>query len=102
MPEQTVQAKVTKVFSPLAWDHEISVMPLLAVFIRHRHDIGLTEEQLVKESGLGNDALRVIRELEQDGFVDSFICQEGTCGPYARRYRLIKGLEIELKLSRPA
>ncbi|MBI1866367.1 MAG: hypothetical protein HY005_00240 [Candidatus Staskawiczbacteria bacterium] len=62
----------------------------------------MTEEQIKKDSGLGENALGEVAKLEKDGFVRSFICQEGTCGPYARRYKLVEGIEIKLEISRPA
>lgn len=103
MAEQTPQSKVTKVFDPVAHSYEIDVMPVLAALIRGKASIGLTEEELTKGSGLAkDDALREVAKLEKDGFIRSFLCQEGTAGPYARRYKLTDGTEIKLEISRPA
>jgi len=58
---------------------------------------------LVEASGLGaDDTLCQVARLEREGFVRSFLCQEGTAGPFARRYRLTDGVEIEVKATRPA
>lgn len=103
MAEQTPQPKVAKVFDFVANSHEVNVMPVLAALVRKRRSIGLTEDDLTKESGLPRDeALAEVKKLEESGFVRSFLCQEGTAGPYTRRYKLVDGIEIKLEVNRPA
>lgn len=102
MAEQIPQARTTKVFDPVANSYEINVMPVLAALVRNRRSIGLTEDDLTKGSGLARDeALFEVAKLEKDGFVRSFLCQEGTAGPFARRYKLVDSIEIKLEISRP-
>lgn len=101
MSEQAVQTRVTKVFAPIVKCGEVNVMPVLAALVRKRQSIGLTEDDLT--SGLSRDeTLSEVAELERGGFVRSFLCQEGTSGPYARRYKLVDGIDIKLEVSRPA
>ena len=97
MPDQP---RVTKVFGHDPEGH--CAIALLAVFFRRRYDIGVTEEQLTKESGFGNDALYGLSKLEQEGFVRSLIVQVGTAGPFARYYKLVDGIGLRLELSKPA
>ncbi|MBI3255545.1 MAG: hypothetical protein HYZ63_01090 [Candidatus Andersenbacteria bacterium] len=53
------------------------------------HGIGMPEADLVKQSGLSDqEALRCLASLEREKIVHSQLNQEGTAGPYARRYRL--------------
>lgn len=102
MSEQTIQ-KRTSVFDPVKKSWEVDVLPVLAAFVRGKGSIGLTEGEITKESGLTMEkALYEVAKLEREGFVRSFLCQEGTSGPYARRYKLADGIELKLEISRPA
>lgn len=74
----------------------LEYMALLSALSRAKGGIGLTEEEILKDSGLKNEGLGALAYLENEGFVSSFICQEGTVGPYARRYRLVKGVSFQL------
>jgi len=98
-----LSAKVTCSYFPIKEGADASAVQVLAAFSRLRGGIGSIQEELVKASGLGtDDALRQLARLEQQGFVRSFLCQEGTAGPFARRYQLVAGIEIELIVVRPA
>jgi len=102
MAEQTLKPRTTRIFEPVARSYEINVMPLFAALIRGRKSIGLTEDDVIKGSGLArDDALGEIAKLEAAGFIRSFLCQEGTAGPYARRYRLPDEVEVKLEVSKP-
>jgi len=104
MAEQNVAGNETKVFLPLS-DKEpnsMTVMLVLAVLLHHKGGIGATEQVVMDESHAGNKAVGVLGELERTGYVRSFINQEGTAGPYARRYRLVDGIGVELNISKPS
>jgi len=102
MSDQINQPKITKVFDRLMHGNSIKTMRILTVFLGIRGGIGLTEEELVNKSGLDkDDALSEISWLEMDGFVCSFICQEGTAGPFARRYKLDRRVEVKLEINKP-
>jgi hypothetical protein len=80
-----------------------NVTAVLTVFMLNSEGIGLTEDELVKQSGLEeNDVLKQVALLEYEEFVRSFICQEGSAGPYARRYKLVSDVTVKLEVSRPA
>ncbi|MEK9177603.1 MAG: hypothetical protein AAB777_00610 [Patescibacteria group bacterium] len=96
-------AKVTGSYFPLKGQGDANATQVLAVLSCMTKGIGSTQEEAIKASGLEADnALRQLARLEREGFVRSFLCQEGTAGPFARRYRLADGIEIEVKASRPA
>ncbi|MFH1661917.1 MAG: hypothetical protein ABIA02_02380, partial [Candidatus Falkowbacteria bacterium] len=60
--------------------------------------IGLTEKDVEEKTGLGNNALGGLYELETKGFIRSFISKEGTAGPFARRYKINDNIEINVSV----
>ena len=99
MSDQINQPKITKVFDRLMHGNSIKTMRILTVFLGIRGGIGLTEEELVNKSGLDkDDALSEISWLE----MHSFVCyQEGTSDHSIHRYKLARGVELRLDISRP-
>ena len=102
MSEKTIQSVRTQSFDPINESDSLRLLPLLAAFIGVRRGIGRTEDELVKESNLSREeTLKGVWHLETQGFVRSFINQEGTTGPWARRYKLVDGFKITIELSKP-
>ena len=102
MSEQINKPRMTISLDRLVQGVSIKTMIILATLANIRGGIGLTEEELVNKSGLDkDDALSEISWLEMDGFVCSFICQEGTAGPFARRYKLDRRVEVKLEINKP-
>lgn len=87
---------------PILRKSEANFVLVLVALMKNRDNIGLTEPEVVKQSALcDNEALAALAQIEREGYVRSFICQMGTSGPYARRYKLLDNISIKIEISLP-